>query len=76
MRQHIVVNSKRICGDNTQYDYVSDAVFRTWDKCPTCFNEVVKMRPLHPSGPLRPHLDKPKPVPQVKRGLFLREALE
>ena len=71
MRQHIIVNSKRICGDNTQYNYVSDAVFRTWEKCPTCFVGIIEMN----AHKLRPRLDKPQPAPQVKRGLFLRDAL-
>ena len=82
MRQHIIVNFKRICGDNTQYGYVSDTVFRTWEKCPTCFNAVVKMRPLHPvAGPLRPRLDKPQPPHTQKKivlsnRIVLRDALK
>ena len=41
MRQHIIdgTTMKRICGDNTHYGYVSDEVYKTWEKCSVCFSE-------------------------------------
>ena len=41
MRQHIIDGKtfKRICGDDTRYGYVSDEVYKTWEKCPVCFAE-------------------------------------
>lgn len=74
MRQHIIDGStmKRICGDNTQYGYVSDEVYQTWEKCPVCFSEG---RIVLPARRVKAHTNIPENEPQVKTRLYLRSAL-
>ena len=69
MRQHIIDGKtmKRICGDNTQYGYVSDEAYQTWEKCPVCFSEG---RIVLPARRVKPHTDIPENKP-----LYLRSAL-
>ena len=59
---HISDGFNRICGDTTNYGYVSDEVFKTWEECPICFEGYSKtFEPV---------------VKEVKKGLYLREALD
>ena len=72
MRQHIIDGKtfKRICGDDTRYGYVSDEVYKTWEKCPVCFAEgriVSAMSHIH---------GVTQRVKIEKKGLYLRDALE
>ena len=69
MRQHIIdgTTMKRICGDNTQYGYVSDEVYQTWEKCPVCFSEG---RIVSPAKRVKAQIDIPE-----KKPLYLRSAL-
>jgi len=60
--KHISDGFNRICGDTTNYGYVSDEVFKTWEECPICFEGYSKtFEPV---------------VEEVKKGLYLREALD
>ena len=60
--KHISDGFYRICGDTTNYGYVSDEVFKTWEECPICFEGYSKtFEPV---------------VKEVKKGLYLREALD
>jgi|TARA_B100000073_G_scaffold207780_1_gene172359 hypothetical protein len=74
MRQHIIDGStmKRICGDDTQYGYVSDEEYKTWEKCPVCFSEG---RIVLPARRVKAHTNIPENEPQVKTALYLRSAL-
>ena len=74
MRQHIIDGStmKRICGDDTQYGYVSDEEYKTWEKCPVCFSEG---RIVSPAKRIQAQIDIPENEPQVKTALYLRSAL-
>lgn len=74
MRQHIIDGStmKRICGDDTQYDYVPDEEYQTWEKCPVCFSEG---RIVLPARRVKAHTNIPENEPQVKTALYLRSAL-
>ena len=69
MRQHIIDGTtlKRICGDDTQYGYVSDEEYQTWEKCPVCFSEG---RIVLPARRVKPNTDIPENKP-----LYLRSAL-
>ena len=60
--KHISDGFNMICGDTTNYGYVSDEVFKTWEECPICFEGYSKtFEPV---------------VKEVKKGLYLREALD
>lgn len=74
MRQHIIdgTTMKRICGDNTHYGYVSDEVYKTWEKCPVCFAEG---RIVLPARRVKLQTNTIEDEPQ-KKGLYLRDALE
>tara|TARA_R100001082_G_C4250992_1_gene111476 strand:+ start:186 stop:386 length:201 start_codon:yes stop_codon:yes gene_type:complete len=59
--KHILYGFKRICGDTTNYGYVSDEVYQTWEECPICFEGYSKtFEPV---------------VKEVKKALYLRDAL-
>jgi hypothetical protein len=74
MRQHIIDGStmNRICGDDTQYGYVSNEEYQTWEKCPVCFSEG---RIVLPARRVKAHTNIPENEPQVKTALYLRSAL-
>ena len=65
--KHISDGVSRLCNDTTQYGYVSDEVYRTWEECPVCFDNIKRVTPTsEPSEPV---------VKEVKKGLYLRGAL-
>ena len=66
--KHISDGFNRLCNDTTQYGYVSDEVYRTWEECPVCFDNIKRATPTsEPSEPV---------VKEVKKGLYLRGALD
>ena len=68
--KHISDGFNRICGDTTNYGYVSDEVFKTWEECPICFEGYSKT--LHTTT--YPPAGEPV-VKEVKKGLYLRDVL-